>query len=158
MVKMYWASIQCHWTSAGHQRLILLPTTPIHQQMWVIWNKLTFRCPSYDHNILKWPQKVIKIILTFKDHILLWQEFCPQFPWVGPLAYNTSDIGALSGSTTNYLGEYWDSTAEIQKVHFRQFGWTADGDDQGTDSNKNHFWTDWVLIGGRGLDSSLNHW
>ena len=88
--------------------------------------------------------------MTFKDHILLWQEFCPQFPWVGPLAYNTTDVPTDGEATTNYLGEYWDSTAQIQKVHFRQFGWTADGDDQGTDSNKNHFWTDRLLknIGG----------
>ena len=84
-------------------------------------------------NVSHSKQTDLLITLLFKGHILLWQEFCPQFPWVGPLAYNTSDIGALSGSTTNYLGEYWDSTAEIQKVHFRQFGWTADGDDEGTD-------------------------
>ena len=23
-----------------------------------------------------------------EGHILLWDEFCPQFPWVGPLAYS----------------------------------------------------------------------
>ena len=25
-------------------------------------------------------------------HILLWDEFCPQFPWVGPLAYATASL------------------------------------------------------------------
>ena len=25
-------------------------------------------------------------------HILLWDEFCPEFPWVGPLAYNTDQV------------------------------------------------------------------
>ena len=23
-----------------------------------------------------------------QGHILLWDEFCPEFPWVGPLAYS----------------------------------------------------------------------
>lgn len=62
-------------------------------------------------------------------HILLWEEFCPKFPWVGPLAYkgNTPTDGE---ATTNYLGEYWDTTEEIQTVHFRQFGWTTAGEDK----------------------------
>ena len=25
-----------------------------------------------------------------EGHILLWDEFCPEFPWVGPLAYSDS--------------------------------------------------------------------
>jgi len=63
-------------------------------------------------------------------HILLWEEFCPQFPWVGPLAYKNEDIPTDGGATTNYLGEYWDTSDEIQTVHFRQFGWTVDGDNE----------------------------
>jgi hypothetical protein len=63
-------------------------------------------------------------------HILLWNEFCPQFPWVGPLAFQSANIPADGLATTNYLGEYWDTTGEIQTVHFRQFGWTVDGDDE----------------------------
>ena len=27
-----------------------------------------------------------------EGHILLWDEFCPQFPWVGPLAYSTDSL------------------------------------------------------------------
>ena len=73
------------------------------------------------------------------NHLLLWNEFCPEFPWVGPLAFQNANDGdddsATDGeATTNYLGEYWVTTGEIQTVHFRQFGWTDDGDDEGKES------------------------
>ena len=84
-------------------------------------------------NDLKWP-KNDKKWHWIKGHILLWNEFCPEFPWVGPLAYQTGDLPTDNDPTTNYLGEYWDTSDEIQTVHFRQFGWTVDGDDQGKES------------------------
>ena len=84
---------------------------------------------------LKWP--------SIKGHILLWEEFCPQFPWVGPLAYKNEDIPTDGGATTNYLGEYWDTSDEIQTVHFRQFGWTVDGDNEGIES-KCYFSVTWT--------------
>ena len=77
-----------------------------------------------------WKDKLPEI----KGHILLWEEFCPQFPWVGPLAFQNNDLPNDGEATTNYLGEYWDTTGQIQQVHFRQFGWTVDGDDEGKDS------------------------
>ena len=27
-----------------------------------------------------------------EGHILLWDEFCPEFPWVGPLAYSSGSL------------------------------------------------------------------
>ena len=27
-----------------------------------------------------------------------------------------------------YLGEFWDTSAQIQQIHFRQFGWTNTAD------------------------------
>ena len=27
-----------------------------------------------------------------QGHILLWDEFCPEFPWVGPLAYSLDPL------------------------------------------------------------------
>ena len=35
-----------------------------------------------------------------KDHVLLWEEFCPQFPWVGPLGYSTED-GEIEPTTVS---------------------------------------------------------
>ena len=85
---------------------------------------------------LKWPQMTSynPKWTSIKGHVLLWEEFCPQFPWVGPLAYKNEDIPTDGGATTNYLGEYWDTSDEIQTVHFRQFGWTVDGDNEGMES------------------------
>jgi hypothetical protein len=64
-----------------------------------------------------------------EGHILLWDEFCPQFPWVGPLAYSDPLPTHGTGEDVNgYLGEFWDTSAQIQQIHFRQFGWTNTAD------------------------------
>jgi len=59
-------------------------------------------------------------------HILLWDEFCPQFPWVGPLAYATASLPThgTGQDVSGYLGEFWDTSDQVQQIHFRQFGWT----------------------------------
>lgn len=58
-----------------------------------------------------------------KGHVLLWDQFCPKFPWVGPLAFTDAPTEDIQG----YLGEFWVTSIGIQKIHFRQFGWTNGG-------------------------------
>ena len=61
-----------------------------------------------------------------EDQVLLWNEFCPEFPWVGPLWKDeSSERKRRSAEETvdQYLGEYWLGADGIQKIHFRQFAW-----------------------------------
>ena len=57
---------------------------------------------------------------------LFWDEFCPEFPWVGPLWKDeTSERKrrTVEDTVDYYLGEYWLGADGIQKIHFRQFAW-----------------------------------
>ena len=38
-----------------------------------------------------------------EGHILLWDEFCPEFPWVGPLAYSSGSLPTHVSSWTAAL-------------------------------------------------------
>ena len=67
-----------------------------------------------------------KIKPLLKDQVLLWDEFCPEFPWVGPLWKNESTERkrrTAEETVDQYLGEYWLGSDGIQKIHFRQFAW-----------------------------------